>query len=203
MLKNNFFKNRTAFTLAEMLLVAAMIGVITLSLYQALTNGIKIWERSRAGAVEEDVMIFFDRLTTDLRNAFNFSLFEFKPESNKIIFSTLVSVPMSRPGSDDVVFYTDQIGRVEYGFDSADQTIYRRQANYGQAVKSEFGEKRILVSRVSRMIWKYFERGPLGLSEKKLDQRRLPAVIEVSVEYVDGQGHPQKMTRMINLPLSL
>ncbi len=199
--RNNILKKQTALTLVEVLLVSAMIGVVSLALYQALSNGLRIWERSRVSCVEEDAMFFLDKLTMDLRNAFTFSLFEFEGEQDRIVFSTIVAVPMAASGSDEAVVYIDQIGRVEYGFDAERKAVFRRQANYGQAVKNEFGPRQVLANPVISVSFKYFMRGELGLSERQLDQEGLPEAVEVLLQYTDIHGQTQEMRRMINLPL--
>ncbi len=196
-------KKQTAFTLVEVLLVVMMIGVITVSLYQALTNGLRVWERTRIFSVEEDVMVFFDKLEMDLHNAFNFSLFEFEGLSDRVVFSTIVSVPMGTEKGAQAVFYGEQIGRVQYAFDAGKKEIRRSQAHYGQAVNGEFGVAQRLVRSVQRVVFHYFDEGALGLTERKLDQDGLPTAISVSVEFVDRNGQTQQMTRLINLPLFL
>jgi prepilin-type N-terminal cleavage/methylation domain-containing protein len=199
-----FFKKRrqSAFTLVEMLLAVSILAAVTVSLYQALSHGLRVWERSRQLSVEEDVMIFFDKLATDLRNSFDFSLFDFEGGSGRIVFSTVISVPMGK-GAEETVFFADQIGRVEYGLDSMSNAIYRRQANYGQAIKGGFGAVKILARPVKSITFQYFKRGQNALSLQKLDRKKLPDAVEVSVEYKDSRGNLQVMTRLINLPIFL
>ncbi|HSV43921.1 MAG TPA: hypothetical protein VLJ10_05135, partial [Candidatus Bathyarchaeia archaeon] len=89
MLKNNsrpFLANKISFTLIELLLVASLLSLISVSLYQALSNGLRVWQYTRRLSVEEDVMIFLDKLSADLRNSFDYSLFFFDEGKNYVSF---------------------------------------------------------------------------------------------------------------------
>lgn len=197
-------KRRPAgFTLIEMILVTAIVAVLTVSLYQALAMGINIWKRSQMFSAEENIMIFLDKITKDLSNAMDFSLFTFEGTDSTIKFTAIVSVPMGRWGGPEVDVYAPQIGRVEYGQDPEGHFIYRRQANYGQATHNQFGAEQQLTGPVESLSFKYFSRTKKGLVPLKLSDGLLPEAVEVSVQYLNSYGHPQTMTRLINLPLRL
>jgi len=191
------------FTLMEFLLVIVIIGVLSVSLYETLTGGIRIWQRSHVLSAEEDIMIFFDKLSMDLYNAINFSLFEFEGGPKRVAFTTIVSVPFGNAEYGQVYAYIDQIGRVEYGFDEVKKVIYRRQAGYGQAVKGEFGGIEILVRSVNGLEFSYFRQSFGGLSSMKLDKDLLPASLGVEVTYGVSENQLNVLKRLINLPGSL
>lgn len=198
--KHLFRLRRSAFTLAEVLFVSMMIAVVSLSLYRALSIGIKVWERSRSFSVEEDIMIFFDKLSMDLRNALQFSQLGFHGTASEISFPTIIAVPMGS-SSGDVLIYADQIGQVSYGLDARQQGIVRSQANYGQALEGEKGAARVLAAPIERLRFEYLSRGMTGTFERQLDRDVLPDAVKVSVYFKNSQGQRQTMMRHINLPL--
>ena len=57
-------------TLIEILLVLSLVSIISIALYKALRNGLQVWERSRYLVVEEDIAIFFDKITQDIKNSY-------------------------------------------------------------------------------------------------------------------------------------
>lgn len=203
-IKKYFYqKRKSGFTLIEVLLVTAIMSVLMLALYQALSNGLRVWEKSREFSIEEDLMIVFDKFSMDLRNSFDFSLFDFKGKSNNIIFSTIVHVPMGLKESEHVIIYTDQIGRVTYGFDLSNKAVYRQQANYGQSVEGDFGKKVFLAKPVNRISFRYFKRSKKGLVVRRLGKDQLPDAIEISIKYENSQGVSRILTRLVNVPLML
>jgi len=200
--RHRFKLYRSAFTLTEILFVSMMIAVLSLSLYRALSIGLKVWDRSRSFAVEEDVMIFLDKLSMDLRNAVPFSLLSFHGTSSEIRFPAIVSVPMGR-SSGDVQAYTDQIGLVAYGMELRHQGAFRSQAGYGQALDGGMGPARILAAPIDRLRFEYLSRGMTGVFERQLNRDTLPDSVKVSVYFKNSQGQMQVMTRLIHLPLYL
>lgn len=204
MSQNNYCQISAAkrgFTLIEVMLVTAIISTVTLGLYQALSNGIRVWQHSQALSVEQDIMIGFDKLSMDLRNAFDFSLFEFEGRSGRIAFSTIVKVPMGSRNAKSASIYADQIGRVEYGFDVRKKMFYRRDANYGQALDGDFGEKRLLSSPVKGVLFRYFDRIDGKLALRKVASDQLPAAVEAAVKYEDSKGETRVLMRFINMPI--
>jgi len=145
-------------------------------------------------------MIFFDKLSMDLRNALQFSQLDFYGTASEISFPTIIAVPMGS-SSGEVLIYADQIGQVSYGLDARQQGIVRSQANYGQALEREKGAARVLAAPVESLRFEYLSRGMTGTFERQLDRNALPDTVKVSVYFKNSQGQRQTMTRQINLPL--
>jgi len=55
------------FTLTEVLLVSAMFAVISLAVFNAFSNGFKLWARGQHVMVEGYTAIFLDKISEDLR----------------------------------------------------------------------------------------------------------------------------------------
>ena len=48
------------FTIIETILVASIMSIIALTLYNAIANGLKVWDRAHKFLVEEDIALFLD-----------------------------------------------------------------------------------------------------------------------------------------------
>src|SRR3989338_2632588 len=71
---NPHMLSKKSFTLIEMLLVTSLMAMIGLAVYHSLVNGMKIWDASTRYTAEEDVALFFDKISQDIRSATNYSL---------------------------------------------------------------------------------------------------------------------------------
>ena len=105
---------RDAFTLMEMLLVVSLLSVIGLGIFQAVNSGVKIWDRNRQSIIDEDVAIFLDRFSRDLRNALPYSQLTFTGRPERIGFPTLVRARLDEALAGDRGDYMTQIGMHEY-----------------------------------------------------------------------------------------
>ena len=66
-------KSRTGFTLVELVLVTAMLSVVGLAAYSAFSNGIRLWKRVNEEVIQEDINMFFVKISRDLRNLSRYS----------------------------------------------------------------------------------------------------------------------------------
>ena len=185
-------------TFIELTIVVSLISLLSLAIFNALSNGIKIWNKSNQLVLEEDVSIFFDKLTSDLHNAIIFSKLDFDGGETRFTFPAIIKVlpdPNSGLPADE---YVDQIGLVQYYFDVTNRAVYRRQANYGQALKKEFNEPQKLVSSVEKFRFKYVY---LTDNEEIISNNVLeilPSGLEVEVTFLD-QKQEKTMTKIIDI----
>ena len=196
-------QNIQGMTLMEILLVASLISIISVAIYNALSNGLRVWERSRQVVVEEDIAIFIDKLTTDLHNTFFYSKIKIEGNDYRFTFPTMVSVMADKRGPGPYGEYQDQLGRVEYYFDYATHAIYRRQANYSQAIMGDyFSQPQLLVSLVDRLKIEYYYLTDEGevFSQDIFDV--LPSGLEITVEFSDSQK-TKKFFKVVNVPLNM
>ena len=201
--KKIFSTNRKGFTLVEVLLVVSLMSLITFSIYNAFANGLRVWERGQRLVMEEDIAIFFDKLESDARNSFPYSLIPFSGKETSVSFPSLVRVLVASKTEQGKIAYSKQIGQVEYSFDSTKNILYRRESNYSQATQQKFAPGRTILSSVRDVQFKYFfSSAKKGLSKTDLADE-LPSSIQVAVSYWDAQGNPREMSRLVNLPLGL
>lgn len=187
-------------TLVEILLAVALTTLAGVSIYHSLSMGINVWKRSQQLDTEEDIAIFFEKLSADLYNSFLFTQIKFEGNEFRLAFPTMVYTPADRAlnlGEDQ---YVDQIGKVEYYYDVGQDKIYRREANYSQAVRERYNEPRLIASSVSNVKFRYYfmtETGELSSTEI-LDV--LPTGIEIEVEFSDQRGK-RTMKKFIDIPV--
>jgi type II secretion system protein J len=88
-----FFRRteRKGFTLIELLIVACMLGGVSLALYSTLSNGIRIWRKVTQIAPEEELNIFFDKFSRDIRNSIRSANIAFSADSQMLKFASLVN----------------------------------------------------------------------------------------------------------------
>jgi len=193
--KKSFIKG---FTFIEIVLVVSMAGIISVAVYRSLSNGIKIWKRDRSIAAEEDAMIFFDKISQDLKNSFSFSQIGFEGRFNNMSFPTVVrSFPDNSefdPGE-----YIYQVGRVEYYYDTIRKTLFRKQADYGRAVNDKFETPSVMVHPVSRVRFRYYKRMPGGFGFSDESGGSMPVAVEITLEIPSGKK-TYSISRIISVP---
>lgn len=190
------------FTLIEMLLVVSLLSVTGLAVYQSIANGMKIWERSRKFVVDEDISISIDKMSRDLRNALNYSLIPFKGEEIRIVFPTMVRTAADKEAtvnSGDI----DQVGRVEYSFDKMKSGLFRRQANYSQAVEGEFGPRRVLAGPLHSVNFFYYYDTGEETEIKRETEGVMPSALKIEIEFLEDTGKMRKIERLISIPIGI
>lgn len=185
-------------TLMETLIVVSLIAMTSMAIYSALANGLKVWKRTQQLVVEEDIVIFFDKLSQDLRNTYFYAKFNFDGGKQKITFPAIIQMLPDKQIRGAGQDYVSQLGKVEYYYDGLEDIIYRRQANYSQSLSGRFSKKRALVRNIQAVNFKYFyyAEGREIYSPEAFET--YPARIEVEVEFSDKQGN-KRMNRSIDL----
>ncbi|MDP8264677.1 MAG: hypothetical protein P9M12_04240 [Candidatus Aceula lacicola] len=193
--------NKKAMTMVEVLLVVALFSTLSIAVFQTFSNGLKIWDYGTASFKEEDVSLFLDKISNDLRNSVLFSTIPFRGDSKGIEWASLVMLNAD-PKSSEQRPHTRQIGKVMYFFDKSKGKIFRVQANYGQTLKGKYQTPRVLVSNVEALMFRYFYRQGKELLVVSSAKNILPAMIEVSVRY-RTDNDIRKMVKRIDVPVGL
>ena len=187
-------------TLMEILLVVSLVSMVSVALYKVLSQGLRVWERSQQFVAEEDIAIFFEKITADLRNSYVFSKNRFEGTENKFIFPTIVRVAVDAPRGVGHGELADQIGRVEYFYDGQHRAIYKRTANYSRALRNTFDTPQFVAGLVDRLTFRYLyltDNGEL-FSSKVLDV--IPAGVDVEVLFSDKNGQ-RSMHKFVEIPI--
>ena len=193
------------FTLIELILVTAMLGVIGLALFGTFANGIHIWEKVTQESVAEDISLFFEKISYDLRNSFKMTGMKFRGGKNKVSFPANIKMR----GDESI---KNSIGQVTYYFDRRKHILNRREATYSEVYRHKPGSKRILAEGLSSLSFTYFiydankkkyswvtswqERDePFGI----VVEDHLPLIIRIEVGIPTEQGE-QKFVKTIPIP---
>ena len=107
-MKKVLYKN--GFTLIELVLVTAILAVIGMAVYGTFSNGINIWKKVTEDSVVEDVNLFFEKISVDLRNSFKLTGIRFKGERTRISFPSRIKYS----GKDGI---ENTIGQISYSLD--------------------------------------------------------------------------------------
>ncbi len=193
-------KKRAAFTMIEAMLVVALFSMLSLTIFQAFANGLKIWHYGMVDFPEEDIAIFIDKLETDSRNAFFHSLVKFKGADRSLEYATRILAPIDPRRTSVQGDYHWQIGKSRFFFDPIQKIIFRQIAPYGLAIKGRFLRAQPVAKNIRSLHFQYFYKDEEGMIQKKESQGDLPAVIVVAVEYALG-GDIRRVVRTISLPL--
>jgi prepilin-type N-terminal cleavage/methylation domain-containing protein len=191
---------RRAFTLTEVLLVSAMFAVISLAVFNAFSNGFKLWARGQHVMVEGDMAIFLDRISEDLRQTVLISGIPFKGDSTQVSFPAIVLGPMDSNGSRAREGFADQIGAVRYAFDPEQKKIFRYQANYGQALKEKWSDPIEVAALIEDITLRYYFTAEHGLEVKTQTDEGIPMGIMIDIQFmIDGQI--RHMRRFMAIPV--
>ncbi len=194
------FRPKKAFTLIEILLVCSLFSVIAIALFQSLSSGLKIWERGRLAAKEDDVVIFFDKIGQDLANSISFSVIPFSGKADTITFAAVISrfLPQENNAPND--FSQGQIGQVEYFFDPGSKNLCYRRANYGLALKAKFFPDVVLVKNLRSVKFQYFYRSDGNIIVQDQIKERIPAGVMIEVNFGSNRDYRQ-MRRIIPIAI--
>lgn len=150
--------------------------------------------------IEEDIAVFFDKITHDLRNSFYHSKLKYDGGAASFRFPSFVYVPADSRSSWPRDSYVHQIGEVEYLYDTSEKSIVRKQAFYGRALRNDFQEAVPLVKGIERLKFTYYYSTPSEevVSDQILEL--LPGAVSVEVFFSDIYGK-RVMKKIIEVPV--
>ena len=194
--------NRRGFTLIEILLTVSLFSICSLAIYNVFSSGVRIWARAEHFAVEEDVSIFLDKLSEDLRNSFYYTGIKFIGTQSRLTIPTFVTTLADERSFLAQEELVTQIGSVRYYFDYEAHSILRAQANYAQALDVHFPEGKVLVRSVNSLRFIYYMPGGKGVQPYSKINEVIPSGVYVEIKYNDGHSE-QMMDRFIAIPTGI
>ena len=183
------------FTLIEMLIVTMLFAVISLAIYGAINNGIKVWLRINQAVVEEDIAIFFDKFAADLRNSLEFSQVNFLGSVEEVEFAAL---------TDSQRLGKKTLGKIIYAYDPQAKILSRKVRDFAHLFEDKDGPVRQMLRDLKSLQFSYY----LYDGEKKeylwqdeLVNAGLPLAVRIKLELEHGT-QANIFTRTVNIPVA-
>jgi prepilin-type N-terminal cleavage/methylation domain-containing protein len=186
------------FTFIEMLIVTMMLALVSLAIYATFSNGIKIWHKVNLPTPEEDVNIFFDKFSSDLRNCFKFTGIYFSGTKDALEFATLVSSPQLQIRT---------VGKVIYSYTMEDSLLAREARDYSQMYTDTQGTVAQSMKNVKAVRFRYYYYDTGYKEYRWLDEwpkdetskEALPLAVRVELEIGDGV-QARTFTKTVSIP---
>jgi hypothetical protein len=188
-------------TLIEVLLVSGLLGLVALAIYQSLSLGMKVWDRSRGAMIEHDIVLAFDQLTRDFHNAVYFSRWPPAGDGSSLQFAALVDWPEKNYETEEGIAAVQQMARVRYEYDGGNRVFRRSEQNYGRAFREAEGKTRNLLENVRAVSFRYFYVTDGGEAASEHVLEAFPSLVEVEVVFADPLGE-RRLKKLIDFPLN-
>lgn len=195
----------SGFTLIELVVVTAILAVVGMALYGTFANGINIWKKVTQESVTEDVNLFFEKISHELRNSFKMTGMEFRGGKSRVSFPTKIK-HKSEAGVELLV------KQVTYAFDKRKKTLKRTLVDYSEHYRKRPGREQILAQDISSLRLQYFVYEP---EEKKYSwvthwqekenpfgkevEESLPLIVRIEVGIPKGRFE-QKFVKTVSIP---
>ena len=195
-------RNLCGFTLVEILLTVTLFSMCSLAIYKVFSSGIKLWARAQHFALEEDMSIFLDKFSEDLRNSFYYTGIHFNGTESRLSIPTFVVTPADERSLQAEDGPITQIGAVKYYLDFETHSIHRAQANYAQALGGHFSDDKVLVRSVNSLRFVYYMPGARGVEPYSKANEVIPTAIYVEIKYSDERSE-HVLGRIISVPAGI
>lgn len=195
-------KSRRGFTLIEILLTVSLMSLCSLAIYNVFSSGVKLWARAQYFSVEQDISIFLDKFSEDLRNSFYYTGIKFNGMQSQLTVPAFVITPADERSIRADEGLITEIGAVKYYYDYETHTIHRAQANYSQALNGRFSDDKVLVKSVTSLKFIYYVPGAQGVDPYAKMEDVIPSAVYVEIKYNDGNAEHQ-MGRFVALPVGI
>ena len=190
-----------SFTLIEALLVTSLIALVGVAILHSFANGLKLWAKAERVSRQAEVAIFLDKMAEDLKSVFVISGINFKGLSSQMSFPAIVMTEADQKSSRASEGIIDQMGAVQYRLASESHTIFRRQANYAQALKGKWSQKELpVVSGIDELDFYYETASAKGFLLKSEINEEIPLGVMVEVHFSDDSGQHQ-LKRYLSIPV--
>jgi len=187
--------SKLGFTFIEMLIVTVTLSVISLAIYATFNNGIKIWQKINKQIPEEDLTIFFDRFSSDLKNSFKFTGLTFSGKEDELEFATILNSP---------ALHKRTVGKVVYFYDPYEKILNREEKDFSQIYENKKGSIQQSIRDVKSLRFRYYfydaERKEY-LWQDEWESEELPLAVRIQLELEYGTEN-NKFVKTVNIPTS-
>ncbi|MFH1678016.1 MAG: type II secretion system protein GspJ [Candidatus Omnitrophota bacterium] len=190
-------RSKNGFTFIEMVIVMSMFSLIGMTIYITLSNGIKIWQRLNQTAAQEDINIFFDRISRELGNTFEFSAVSFQGGEDRISFVNLLSA--SGLNQEEA-----GIGEVSYTYNKTNRYLTREERDYSQIYKGDSGDVKELLKDIDSLGFSYYfydEEEKEYYWQEQWQGKDFPLAVKIELEFAYGR-QLRKIVRTVDIPVA-
>jgi prepilin-type N-terminal cleavage/methylation domain-containing protein len=175
---------RKAFTLIELLIVTALLGMTIAAIAGAFSGGLRAWDAARTfGRAETEGVVALRMVRRDLMNTFPFYAVPFAGQARAMSFPCVLGAPADRPRA-------GAPGTVEYAFDPARKELLRRRTSLLEQGAPESGWEQIAEGvRSAEFRYASFAGagGVSGWAERWDDKTNHPSAVLVRLTVEQGE----------------
>lgn len=185
-------KNSFGFTLVELLVVTVILSFVSLAIYTTFNNGLAIWQRINRQLPEEDLNIFFEKFTHDLKNTLKFTGVNFLGTNERLEFANLVYSPLLKNRT---------VGQVIYFYDPYVEILKREQRDFSRVFSGQEGLVAWSLINLKSLRFQYYiyDRDKKEyLWQEDCPAETIPLAVRIDLEFKDGA----KFRKTVSIPIS-
>lgn len=181
------------FTLVEVIVSAVIISVLAAVIYNTVSQGIKLWHYALRDRPEWKIDIFFDSISTQLRNAVDCQAYPLQGSDHTVGFC-IPARGQGKTNKREIPF----IAGIRYSYDALQRAVLVEKKNYQQVLNSKIPPAPAIpvLSDINDFHIEYYEKQPKKKEwpwRTKWDKPCFPAAVKITLSY--GKTRPKTMTR--------
>jgi len=184
--------NDPGFTLVEMLVVTAIVAVVAMALFANISNGVKLWKKVNQELVHQDLNIFLDKFSTDIKNSLRFKGLGFSGDKSHFRIPTIVN--SSRLG-------VRSIGVAAYIYSESGHVLVRQQEDIPRVYSGEEAPAADAITNIRSLEFQYYYFDKVKKQyvwKEEASGEDLPLAIQMEFELEDSY----KVSLAVNIPVS-
>lgn len=187
------------FTLIEILVVTAIVGLVVAAVAACISAGLRVWESAQTmNNVERESHFALETIKKDLMNSFPFYGLPFDGAADKAGFPGAVRVNAGMAGGGGL---EEKIGRIEYGLDGEKKAFLRKEQVFPLTARQEVSQT-VVAEGVVKLRFQYMDlpgQGSGAWLDRWTDPTNHPAAVRVEL-FLAGTRGQIKTERVIVLP---
>ena len=159
-----------------------MLGIISLAVYSTFNNGFKVWQKINQSVGQDDLGLFFDKLSQDLNSCVKIGNIPFSGDQNNLGIPTLVNSPRLKIRT---------AGLVNYLYDQQSGVLNRQTKDFSQLYShQDYDSTAILKNlRSFKFEYYYFDKQKQEYFWKEVwSETGIPLAVRVNLNLNDSSG---------------
>jgi prepilin-type N-terminal cleavage/methylation domain-containing protein len=186
------------FTLVELIVVAAIFGVVITAVASCLIAGVRTWDYARKySGVESEAMLKLETVHRDVANSFRFHAIAFSGGASEVAFPGFVDVDVDGAGE-------PWIGTIKYYFDPMKKALFRKAWVYPESEPLDDKAERILAG-VEALVISYYSMPVAGDNGSMWQEgwnnvTNIPGALAMELSFEGDNKQVIKMKRTVMIP---